>query len=659
MPYALAMLRKTLGQQVLAAVLLLGILSCNQNLLPDPESRAAVVPQEADVAVGATHDLLVAACQDKVTLTDLVLPIAATTIFVGLGRLDAIFYLPEAQVAAAIPECDPVEYGVSSAAVDRAAIDLESTGNPKAFKAHVRAEGETRFSAKVQVDGEELDVQSTLRGHVPNQVQFAPRCDSTFSAETAKLENWLPAGGSVEFSHRLFRDQLPLSGYGLYAVDDPRLSIRECGRGALTVGLPAQRGDLSLSSRFDPSLSLSLHLYDRSDIDGLTVEAPSEPFFVGHVLSVTVRASIGGKVPCVWAFPRTVTIETPDVCSFDGRPDSSSLPMHRNGAMPLKAAAPGTCRVRVTLEGTSLSDVVELPVYRTFEHVPFNEELHPAIHLTDLWVSSANELFIVGWKDDVAGYLESVVFRRSNGAWDRMQQPFGAKVLRAVHGSRTDGAVFAVGNNGRVARRAGASWTVMDTGVDQTLYDVWVFSANDVYAVGDNGTFLHFDGSSWTSIPTGGTARFTSIWGASPNDLWLVGWGPVMLRYRNGTLESSLPAEVPAAFNAPNGISATALDDVWVVDNDSVLHSNGQSWTQYPLVQPTGSVLRSIWAVGDGSAYALGSSSSKSSARWLGPTRTAALPVEGAVAITGLGTDVYVLSDKRLFHYVHDPARLP
>jgi hypothetical protein len=134
----------------------------------------------------------------------------------------------------------------------------------------------------------------------------------------------------------------------------------------------------------------------------------------------------------------------------------------------------------------------------------------------------------------------------------------------------------------------------------------------------------------------------------------------VVLRYRNGALESALPAQVPAAFNAPNGISATSLDDVWVVDNDSVLHSDGQRWTQYPYTLPAGNVLRSIWAVGDGSAYALGSSSSgESAARWLRPARTVALPVDGAVAITGLGTDVYVLSGKRLFHYVHDPARLP
>jgi photosystem II stability/assembly factor-like uncharacterized protein len=220
-----------------------------------------------------------------------------------------------------------------------------------------------------------------------------------------------------------------------------------------------------------------------------------------------------------------------------------------------------------------------------------------------------------------------------------------------------------VGNNGRVVRRNGADWTVMNTGVDQVLFDVWVFSANDVYAVGDNGTFLHFDGSQWTSIPTDGKTRFTSIWGASPNDLWLVGLGPVMLRYRNGTLENALPAPVPAAFNLPYAISATALDDVWVVDNDSVLHSSGQSWTQYPQVLPTGNVLRSIWAVGDGSAYAvatnINSSSGESWVRWLGPTRTVALPVQRAGVVTGLGTDVYVLSGQRLFHYVHDPAHLP
>src|SRR4030042_147839 len=100
-------MRDSFATSVLCAALaiLLGASGCGLNILPDPEVMAAALPSEADVAVGATHDLLLAACQDHLTLMGLVAPVAVTAVFVGLGRLDAVFYLPGALVEAAVPSC--------------------------------------------------------------------------------------------------------------------------------------------------------------------------------------------------------------------------------------------------------------------------------------------------------------------------------------------------------------------------------------------------------------------------------------------------------------------------------------------------------------------------------------------------------------------------
>jgi hypothetical protein len=131
------------------AVALLVCSGCNCNLIPDPQKRAASVPPSATVAVGATHDVLVIAGQDRVTLTRFVFPVAATALFVGLGRLDAAFYLPGALTKAAIPQCETVDFAVSGAKLDGSGFTLEATMNPNAFKAHATGEGEATFSAQV------------------------------------------------------------------------------------------------------------------------------------------------------------------------------------------------------------------------------------------------------------------------------------------------------------------------------------------------------------------------------------------------------------------------------------------------------------------------------------------------------------------------------
>jgi hypothetical protein len=643
-------------RHALAALLVVG---CSQNILPDPESRAASVPVEADVAVGASHDLLVIACQDKVTLTDLVLPVAATALFVGFGRLDAIFYLPEAELKAAIPQCEKVDYEVRDAAVDGPGLELETTANSKAFKLHVQGSG--RFTAHALVDGEQLEVATEIRGHVPNRVLFEPTCDPLRAGET-RHEGWLPAGASVQFAQRLYRDQLALSGYGLNATDDPRLGLRELSRGLASVQLPADPGDLALSSPFDPAFALSLHLYTAADIDTLELKrATAEDLFVGQTTTLSLRSTVNGKAPCVWGFNRLVTFETPAVCGLDDRTDLTSMSLQRPQDLRIEARATGRCRVKIEQPGTTLSATVELPVFEGFQPIALPDAaIHPAMALTDMWLASADELIIVGWKDDVAGALRAQVLRRNAGRWDPMREIFSLKVLRAVHGSRTDGAIFAVGNNGKGIRREGSTWPVLDTGVDKTLHDVWVFAANDVYAAGEGGTLLHFDGSAWTAINTGVTANLVSLWGAAPSDLWMVGPGPTVLRYRNGAIENALPAGVPATFNAPNAIGGTSLDNVWIVDNDTVMRTGpGAVWSSYDFGKQSGDLVSRIWPMSDGSAYTVLNRNSRISALWMGPTRAVLLPIAGGASITGFGSDVHVIGNDVLARYAHGSNVFP
>lgn len=262
---------------LLAAFFFVGSSSCGANILPVPANRAAALPREADVAVGATHDLLIVACQDRLTLTDIVFPVAATALFVGFGRLDAIFYLPDALVQAAIPECEPIAATMGAAAMEGAAFELEASDNPFAFHAHARATGSATFRAEVEVEGELLEVESILRAHVADRVELAPLCD-THTGSLPVAAGWVPVDEPLQFTHGLFAGDTELSGYGYYGIDHPRLTVSENGRSGLLVEVAGPRGSVTVTSAADPAFALELNGYDATDFDGLTlVESSRSP----------------------------------------------------------------------------------------------------------------------------------------------------------------------------------------------------------------------------------------------------------------------------------------------------------------------------------------------------------------------------------------------
>ncbi len=93
--------------------------------------------------------------------------------------------------------------------------------------------------------------------------------------------------------------------------------------------------------------------------------------------------------------------------------------------------------------------------------------------------------------------------------------------------------VYAVGEQGLVAVRSPGGWradTTAPTG-RQTLQALWGSSPSDVWIGGSNGFVARFDGSSWSVIPTGLSDSISAISGTGPTDVWAVTLQGSVLRY--------------------------------------------------------------------------------------------------------------------------------
>jgi hypothetical protein len=96
---------------------------------------------------------------------------------------------------------------------------------------------------------------------------------------------------------------------------------------------------------------------------------------------------------------------------------------------------------------------------------------------------------------------------------------------------------FIAGDNGNILHYNGTIWNTSQSGVTDTLEDVWAKSASEAYAVGlrsDNyGTILKYDGTNWVPQISGVPYRFYGVWG-SGNEVFAVGhngWNGVVMHF--------------------------------------------------------------------------------------------------------------------------------
>jgi hypothetical protein len=173
--------------------------------------------------------------------------------------------------------------------------------------------------------------------------------------------------------------------------------------------------------------------------------------------------------------------------------------------------------------------------------------LPPLPLLTNIWVTSANEVFAVG----DAGTIIHLI----SGTWRTESIGQANVVLRAVWGSSASD-VYAVGEgpaNGVIAHSAGdGTWTTTIVSA-QELTSIWGSSASNIH-IGGTGSgqsclLLRFDGSSWVNDPRAtcsiGIAQGTSI--DQQQMIVLQGDGKVSTRV--GTAWSQFDASIPQVSN--------------------------------------------------------------------------------------------------------------
>ncbi len=254
--------------------------------------------------------------------------------------------------------------------------------------------------------------------------------------------------------------------------------------------------------------------------------------------------------------------------------------------------------------------------------------LTPAINLTDVWASSANDVYVVGYQGIVLHYDGKGWARLESGTTADLEGVWGY-VLLDEQGAQLKKEVFAVGTSGTVLRSNGTSWTTLKAVLDpdpaqpnprpitDAFHDVWGSPASaldtqpSVMAVGASGLIARLDaksgemremrervqftdhnGNTRTEYQRFSPERLGGVFGTAPNAFTAVGNSGTILQWNGSTWSR----------RTITGFS-TALDGIWGPDgagarivglDGTVLQRNGNSWEELDLKLPP-VYLRSWW----------------------------------------------------------------
>jgi hypothetical protein len=196
---------------------------------------------------------------------------------------------------------------------------------------------------------------------------------------------------------------------------------------------------------------------------------------------------------------------------------------------------------------------------------------------------------------------------------------------------------------------------------------VWGNDAEDwlvggpVGAAGLTTLVLRHTGDGWHELPQTGSETLWWVWGLpDASQVWMVGEHGLVLRWRNGSLES-LPSGTDATLF---GVWGSSADDVWLVGgipgagvspkNDVVLHWDGAHFTStdHPAAKGAaffktwGSGANDLWVVGEnGTAWRRTAAGWEDHAAELG-TRASVTTVHGCSA-----TEVYAVAGQSVYKF--------
>ena len=204
-----------------------------------------------------------------------------------------------------------------------------------------------------------------------------------------------------------------------------------------------------------------------------------------------------------------------------------------------------------------------------------------------VWGAGPGDVFVVGGPLGNTGF-ETLALHHDGDHWHDLA-PGGEETLWWVSGSGPDD-VWMVGEQGRLLRWDGASFTEHESGTDATLWGVYAFSETDAWAVGGspgkgttapNDIVLRWDGAAWTpeALPGAPLGRsLYKVWGTSSDDLYVVGELGVIWHRGPGGWE--LQSDPPLATGTLFTVHGCGPGEVYAVGGQDVLRSDGQTWTR-------------------------------------------------------------------------------
>ncbi|MCC7537955.1 MAG: hypothetical protein IT379_17145 [Deltaproteobacteria bacterium] len=251
----------------------------------------------------------------------------------------------------------------------------------------------------------------------------------------------------------------------------------------------------------------------------------------------------------VWAFSET------DVWFVDGGPvvhryDGSSW-------STLETPAAGvSCIFAISVEEVYLCAGGGLVRYDGASFTVIDVETPTGLSaITDVWASSANDVWAVG-DDAIAAHYDGTTWSRHS---------IGASFNSSVWGSGPDD-VYVLGTFDLV-HYDGSAWTEVSLDSGAGDGQVWGTRASDVWVMTDSSSLAHYDGASWQSVETDGfVGDLAAVWGPSPDDLWAAGSAGAIAHWDGRSWSEVTHQTIGSPYlRMLVAVHGTSSTDVWAV----------------------------------------------------------------------------------------------
>lgn len=250
---------------------------------------------------------------------------------------------------------------IDEATTDDPAVVTVAIENSFEVRVTAHALGRTNVHVRfVDNGGSTHDMSAVFRVTPGDRVTFLPICDLAYTR--ASTEPYTYAGDrDVHIVAQAYDQGEPVGGEGYLPWDSgPLTYVGYFAYGESTFHTPAFSAAQVVTSPIDAGLSVPFAFVPP---DALTLELShhGNQRTGGIVqLDFSARVSGDGRPLCVDAFYRKVTTETPATCYFSPDPLTERTPYPTFRAY--SDVPTGTCRIRVDLEGTTVTQTIEAPV---------------------------------------------------------------------------------------------------------------------------------------------------------------------------------------------------------------------------------------------------------------------------------------------------------